>query len=118
MRETVVLSFKPPFEGLDGEFNTFRPGLAMAKRLAAGHGVFLMDSKRQVVFGTALVTRLEQGPLQQLCDGHAAFNHSQLSNPDKDGASARLMQIVTKLYGPHIASPTRPSVAIYLKRIE
>lgn len=112
-----VIGFIPPFEGLDGNFNTFRIGGALAKRIACDDTVFLMNEKTKVVFGTARVTRIEVGKLQELCDLYGHENHSELNN-EREGAGTRLLTFVTKIYGPHIAPPTKKCCVVWLERIE
>lgn len=115
--EVQVIGFIPPAEGLEHEFNTFRLGGALAKRLSVDQEVFLMNEKTKVVFGRAVVQRVEVGKLQELCVEHARFNHSELNNPP-EGADVRLLAYIQKIFGPHIAPPTKKACVIYLKRIE
>jgi hypothetical protein len=115
--ETQVLDFIPPVAGLDTEFNTFRLGGALVKRLKEGDEVFLMDGKNKVVFGRAQVLRIEAGRLGELCLMHAAKNHRELAN-DPNDAPERLFKYLQKLYGPHIATATKKSCVIYMRRLE
>jgi hypothetical protein len=116
--ETLVLDFIPPLTGFEGAFNTFRLGTGMLKKVAVGDEVFLMEGKRKVVFGRARVTQIEPGLLGELCLSHAAMNHTEVHSTDKTESSARLFAYIRKLYGPHIALPTKRAVVVYLERIE
>lgn len=112
-----VIGFIPPVEGVDKEFNTFRLGGTFAKRLKEGDEVFLMDEKNKIVFGRAQVLRVESGKLGELCLLHAAKNHRELLN-DETTAPERLFQYLQRVYGPHIATATKKSCVIYMRRIE
>lgn len=115
--EVQVIGFVPPLVGLENQFNTFRVGGALAKRIACGDAVFLMNEKTKVVFGRAEVERIEVGPLWDLCVAYAYRNHLELTN-DPVGAPERLFAYIQKLYGPHIAPPTKKSCVIFLRRLE
>jgi len=118
MVETQVIGFIPPITGVDGEFNTFRLGQALAKRLSAGDTVFLMNEKTKTVFGKAEVTKVETGLLGELCQTHAATNHREVGCEDPTQAPARLFKYIQKIYGPHIAVATKKSVVISMRRLE
>jgi len=115
--EVPVIGFIPPVEGVEGEFNTFRLGSTFVKRLKEGDEVFLMDEKNKVVFGRAQVMRVEGGLLGELCLLHAEKNHRELKH-DAEGASERLFKYLQKIYGPHIATPTKKACVIYMRRLE
>jgi len=117
MEAIPVLDFIPPVEGVESEFNTFRLGGTLIKRLKEGQEVFLMDGKNKVVFGRAQVVRIEAGKLGELCLLHAAKNHRELANDPAD-APERLFKYMQKIYGPHIAKHEKKSCVIYLRRIE
>jgi hypothetical protein len=115
--EVSVVGFIPPVQGVDKEFNTFRLGSALFKRLKIGDTVFLMDEKTKIVFGTAQVTRMESGLLGALCDEHAATNHREVGS-EEAGASQRLFSYIQRIYGPHIATVTKKATVIFMRRIE
>lgn len=115
--QVPVVGFIPPVEGVDAEFNTFRLGSAFSKRLKEGDEVFLMDEKSKTVFGRAAVTRVETGVLGELCLIHAKENHRE-RNSDPDGAAERLFKYLQKVYGSHIATLTKKSTVIYMRRLE
>lgn len=117
MQATHVLDFIPPIEGVETEFNTFRLGGTLVKKLSEGQEVFLMDGKNKLVFGRAVVTRIEAGPLGELCLMHAAKNHRELAN-DPASAPERLFKYLQKIYGPHIAHATKKSCVVYMRRLE
>lgn len=112
-----VIGFIPPHIGLEGEFNTFRLGGKMAKVLVPGQEVFLMDEKAKTVFGRAEVLSVESGKLESLCEIHAHQNHTELAN-EAAGAPQRLLAFIQKIFGPHIAPPTKLACVVYLRRIE
>lgn len=112
-----VLDFIPPINGVDGEFNTFRLGHTMLKKLKVGDEVFLMDGKAKVVFGRARVEAIEAGTLGEQCLVHAHHNHSELANAPET-APERLFAYIQKIYGPHIATHNKRSCVINLKRLE
>ncbi len=115
--EIAVVGFIPPVEGVDKVFNTFRLGGAFAKRLKDGDEVLLMDEKNKVVFGKAQVTQVITGQLGELCLIHAKDNHREIA-ADPVTAPERLFKYLQKIYGPHIATATKKSCVIYLKRLE
>ena len=115
--EVRCIGFVPPMEGMEGEFNTFRMGGTLFRALKPGDVVFLLDEKKKVVFGRAEVVELDNGPLMEMCILHGARNHTQLS-ADKSQASIGILQVMQKIYGPHIAQPSRNATVIYLRRLE
>jgi hypothetical protein len=114
---TRVIDFIPPVVGTEGQFNTFRIGGFYAKHLIQGEEVFLMDSKAREVFGKAVVEKVEVGRLAEMCAQHAASNHTELDTPDGQNAE-RLYALLQKINGPHIATPTKKTTVIYLRRLE
>lgn len=115
--EIAVIGFVPPVSGVDTEFNTFRLGQKYSKTLTPGQEVFLMDEKNKVVFGRAEVLRIETGKLGELCLEHAEANHRELGSTEP-GAPERLFHYLQKLFGPHIATVSKKSCVIYMRRIE
>jgi len=115
--QVQVLGFIPPITGVENEFNTFRLGHTMLKRVKPGDEVFLMDEKTKIVFGRARVEGIEGGTLGEQCLLHAAKNHRELGN-EPETAPERLFAYIQKIYGPHIAKHDKRSTVIYLKRIE
>jgi len=115
--EVRCIGFVPPMVGMDGEFNTFRMGGVLFRALNPGDEVFLLDEKKKVVFGRAVVTELDNGPLMEMCVIHGERNHTQLSQ-DNSLAPIGILQVMQKIYGPHIATPKRNSTVIYLRRLE
>lgn len=110
-----VIEFSPPMSGLDGEFNTFRLGIAWSKRLAPGEIVLLIDKKQFLVIGHAEVTAIQVGELSDMSALHARRNHNQIGL-DPDGAGERLIANMMRRYGPHKLSHTSRVTVIYLKR--
>lgn len=113
-----VIGFVPPIEGVDAEFNTFRLGGTLAKKLTVDQEIFLMDEKAKEVIGRATVRRVETGKLGELCLLHASANHRELNHPEPNDAPKRLFEYLQKLYGPHIAKHDKKACVVYLRRIE
>ncbi|MDR9847118.1 hypothetical protein [Herbaspirillum huttiense] len=113
-----VISFVAPVEGIDGEFNTFRLGKKLSTTLKPGDEVLIMDGNAMMAIGRAEVIRVELGRLAEMCVEHAAKNHRELTNQDTQEAPARLFHYIQKLYGPHIATMTKWTSVIYLRRLE
>lgn len=111
-----VIDFVPPVEGIEGDFNTFRLGLFYAKRLTPGEVVHLLDSKEKMLIGKATVLGTDIGTLGEMLAAHAQRNHAMILG-DGLTASERLMDLMRKLYGPHIASFSRKTTVIHLRRI-
>lgn len=114
--EQVVIGFIPPVMGVDGDFNTFRLGRKLAT-LAEGAEVFLMDEKRKVVFGRAIVLDVSVGPLSALCAVYASENHTELDKDDGNHAE-RLYRTLEKIYGPHIVTPNKTATVVKLRRVK
>ncbi|UUZ75413.1 hypothetical protein LP414_27240 [Polaromonas sp. P1(28)-13] len=112
-----VIGFIPPFIGVEGVFNTFRLGLTLTKRLQPGMEVFLMCEKTKTVFGRAEVISLSTGPLTQMCLEHGRHNHSELGKPDPETSPERLLTLVRKIFGPHIATDNKKTTVVYLRRM-
>lgn len=109
-----VIDFSPPATGFETFFNTFRLGIAWARRLQPGERVLLMDNKQHIVFGAAEVISVKIGPLGEMAAVHAAYNHNQLGKPD---AAANLIAASIKRYGPHKVNVDKKYSVIYLRRI-
>ena len=116
-----VLDFIPPVVGIEREFNTIRLGMAWAKKLQPGDHVYLMDNKERRIIGLAEVTALDVDTLVNICQKHGHLNHTQISPSEKPecslDAGERMMNVILKIYGPHIALPTKKTTAISLKRL-
>lgn len=112
-----VIGFIPPVVGTDGEFNTFRLGGFYTKHLSPGEEVLLLNEKEKMVFGRAQVTRIETGALGEMCLRYAHLNHTELAN-DPSTAPERLAETLRRIYGPHIATPTKKTTVVFLRRIE
>lgn len=107
-----VIDFIPPIDGIGGEFNTIRVGSFYAKRLKAGDTVFLMNKKERLIIGAATVIGVETAPLIDICIAHGNKNHTQIA-----GCGIPIMQVIEKIYGPHIAMPHRNATVVHLKRV-
>lgn len=114
-----VIDFVPPLEGMGGDFNTIRIGLAWAKRLNVGDKVFILNNKERFIIGEALVTAIHTGTLEELCHLHSVKNHTNIARQElnESNASFELMKVIQKLYGPHIATPTKKATVIALRRL-
>lgn len=109
-----VIDFSPPATGFDTFFNTFRLGIAWAKRVSPGERVLLMDNKQHIVFGLAEVVAVKVGRLGEMAAIHAGFNHNQLGNIN---AAADLIAGTIKRYGPHRTNVEKKYTVIYLRRV-
>ncbi len=112
-----IIEFMPPMNGMDGEFNTFRLGVAWSKRVESGNAVLLMDKKQYELMGCAEVTAVHVGKLSDMSALHARHNHNQLGL-DQDGAGERLIANMIRRYGPHKCSTGTNVTVIYMKRLE
>ena len=112
-----VIAFIPPIIGVEDEFNTFRLGLALSKRLEPGRIVALMNQKTMTIFCQAEVMGTATGPLLQMCIQHGAGNHSELENADIENSPARLFALMQQIYGPHIATEAKKTTVVMLRRI-
>jgi hypothetical protein len=110
-----IIEFSPPMSGLDGEFNTFRLGIAWSKRLMPGDLVCLMNKKEFLLMGHAEVTAVHVGKLSDMSALHARRNHNQLGLPP-DGAGERLIANMIKRYGPHKCLYDSKVTVIYMNR--
>lgn len=111
-----VIGFIPPHVGLEGHFNTFRLGMALTKRLTPGMTVFLMCQKTMTVFGSAEVISIATGPLAAMCLEHGVGNHTELATTNPLDSPKRLFDLVCKIYGPHIASESKKTTVVFLRR--
>lgn len=115
--EVRVIGFIPPVVGVEGEFNTFRIGGFYEKRLSPGETVYLLNEKEKMIFGKAVVEKIDCGKLHEMCAIHGHLNHTELAN-DPTNAPERLFATLKKIHGPHIALPTKKTTVIFLRRIE
>lgn len=115
---TRVVGFIPPVVGTEGEFNTFRLGGFYAKSLSVGEEVFLLNEKERLVFGKAVVTGVETGKLGEMCAIHGDKNHTELEVSGDGRSAERLFHLLQKIHGPHIATPTKKTTVIYMRRLE
>jgi hypothetical protein len=110
-----VLDFEPPLIGMDSKFNTFRLGRKWSTLLKKGDHVLLMDAKAKSVFGRAQVTDVYVGKLVDMAFENAAGNHNQLGKGESEAAED-LLERMRRRFGPHIATDTKTTTVIYLKR--
>lgn len=110
-----VIEFAPPMSGFKTFFNTFRLGVAWAKRVHPGERVLLLDTKTHIVFGVAEVISVKVGSLGEMAAIHAAFNHNQLGNPE---AAKDLIAGTIRRYGPHRVTVDKKYTVIYLRRLQ
>ena len=112
-----VVGFIPPVIGVDDEFNTFRLGGFYQKHLSPGDEVLLLNEKEKMIFGRAKVQSIEVGCLGEMLLIHAAKNHTEIGN-DPNTAPERLHETIRRIYGPHIATLTKKTTVLYMKRLE
>ena len=111
-----VLGFRPPLEGFEGAFNTFRLSKAWSKRVVVGQSVLLVDEKAYQAFGVAVVTAIDVGTLAAMCHMRGWENHSQIGKTREAGEEGA-WEVIQKLYGPHIALPDKPVTVLTLQRV-
>lgn len=112
-----MVGFIPPIIGVEAEFNTFRLGGFYKKHLSIGSQVYLLNEKEKIIFGRAQIQNIDYGPLGEMLLLHAAANHTELGN-DPNSAPERLNATIRRIYGPHIATLTRKTTVLYMKRLE
>ena len=112
-----VIGFIPPIVGVDNEFNTFRLGGFYQKRLSIGSQVYLLNEKEKMIFGRAHVENIDVGALGEMLLIHAHKNHTEIGN-DSNTAPERLHETIRRIYGPHIATLTKKTTVIFMKRLE
>ncbi len=112
MHQPVISFDKNQLSGLEGTFNTFRPGVAWQKRLVQKQVVGLSNSNTDKLFCKASVVGVECGRLDGMLEKHAKMNHLILADPSKD-----LSAVMIRLYGPHIIQDESMVSVITMKRI-
>ena len=112
-----VVGFIPPVIGVEDEFNTFRLGGFYQKRLSPGDEVLLLNEKEKIVFGRAQVRSIEVGTLGEMLLIHAHKNHTEIGN-DPNTAPERLNETIRRIYGPHVATLTKKTTVLHMKRLE
>ena len=115
--EARVIGFTPPVIGVEDRFNTFRIGGFYEKRLSPGEIVYLLNEKEKMVFGKAVVEKIDCGKLAEMCVIHGHLNHTELANDPAD-AGARLFATMQKIYGQHVATASKKTTVVFLKRTE
>lgn len=110
-----IISFYPPLLGFEGDFNTFRPGGAWAKRLQEGQVIGLLDAKKESLFGKAEVISVESGNTLIMLNKHAKANHLMLDC--KSDYSDKLFKVLHQIYGPRIIYAKSEVSVISLSRI-
>lgn len=111
-----LIDFIPPIIGIEGKFNTFRLGLFYSKCLKPGEVVGLVDSKARLLIGTANVIEVHLGTVQNMTRAWAHENHTQLKNVSDVPVHERLYEVMLRIYGPHILTPTKKVTVVRLER--
>lgn len=112
-----LLTFRPPLRGFMADFNTFRLGTAWYYRIGVGVRAALVDTLTCKVFAKAVVTSVEQGPLDQMCREHAHNNHAMLEFEPHE-AAARMKKLIRQSYGLIEISDDSPITVIYLRNLD
>ena len=110
-----TIGFQPPLIGFEDRFNTFRPGLAWARRLRVGNFVGLLNTKTGECFGKAEVVGLDSGDISVMLDNFAYNNHLMLS--EKGNHKTLLFGVLKRIYGPRIIAENSQVTVIELRRI-
>ncbi|WP_323016363.1 hypothetical protein [Castellaniella sp.] len=114
--EKYVLGFAPPVTGLEGQFNTFRLGVAWGKRLNEHDTVILVNQPRSEILARAEVVSVQCGVFSDMAAMHATRNHNY-RGLTREEASQRLIASMIKRYGPHKCSENSKVTVIYLRVI-
>lgn len=112
-----IIEFYPPMSGIEGDFNTFRLGLAWSKRLSRGDRVLLIDKKQYALMGVGEVLDIHVGKLREMSTTHGCHNHNQKHLP-QDGAGERVVAAMIKRYGPNKCSENSNVTVLYIRRID
>jgi len=110
-----ILGFQPKIVGMEGVFNTIRPGKAWCERLNAGDTVGLLNVKSGELIGRCEVEGVDSGFIDDMLTTHAHNNHLMLEC-EKGDAAAMLRAILQRLYGPQIINDNSTVTVIYLRR--
>jgi hypothetical protein len=110
------IKFSYPRRGLDGLFNTFRLGKALAA-LTPGEVVELVDARSSKVLKRATVVSVHTGPLSQMAPLHARDAHNWKDHPFQD-RPALLVNSLTKRYPPGRVQEHSPVTVIYMRTDE
>ncbi|MET2951262.1 ASCH domain-containing protein [Vibrio owensii] len=110
----LPILFRPPYLGLESDFNTVRLGKAWAARVYVGQEVALIDKEGKQI-GKAEVVRVESGDMPEMLAEHARYNHMMLDNPVVDYAQS-LHKVLINCYGKLFVEANSGLSVIYLKR--
>lgn len=113
------LAFGYPRRGLEGIFNTFRPGVAVLQRCQPGRVVELIDPRSKKVLGRAIVLSAHVGLLSEMATQHVVHAHNWKDDPRPNWQRAPdLIASMKKRYPPGRITDSSVVSVIYLQKIE
>jgi hypothetical protein len=111
-----LLTFRPPLRGFEDDFNTFRLGTAWYYRIGPGVKAALVDTSTNAIFAKAEVVDVVTGPLAEMCEEHAQYNHAMLHlNPDE--AAEKMRKLIRQSYGMVEVDESSEVTVIYLRNL-
>lgn len=111
-----LLTFRPPLKGFEGEFNTFRLGTAWYYRIGPGVTAALVDTSTSTIFAKAKVVDVVTGPLADMCEEHAQYNHAMFGL-DPDEAAEKMRKLIRQSYGMAEVDESSDVTVIYLRKL-
>lgn len=115
--DKYALDFAPPLMGLDGQFNTFRLGVAWTRRVQENDTLLLINRARSLVIGRARIHSIDSGKLSDMASKHAMFNHNH-KGYSQTVAAERLVTSMIKRYGPQKCNEDSKVTVLYMEIIE
>jgi len=112
MHQPIIAFNKSALNGLKGDFNTFRPGVAWERRLKEKQVIGLLNSSTGKLICKVSVIAIECGDLDDMIEKHAKTNHLILDDPSKD-----LRKLMTRMYGPQIINNDAKITVISMRRM-
>lgn len=111
------IKFSYPRRGLNGQFNTFRLGKALAERVKPGDCVDLIDARTSKLLKRATVTAVHVGQLSDMAKLHAAQAHNWKEHPAEQRAEL-LVASLKKRYPPGRARDDSTVTVVYMQENE
>ena len=112
-RYVPLISFRKPYLGLkDAYFNTMRSGVTWVNRVSEGSVICLVGAEDGEIIRFARVAKVFSGPVDDMLQKHARFNHLCLGGKTQDDVRT----VIRKSYG-HFLKSDSTLTAIYLKTL-
>lgn len=112
MHQPVIAFNKSALDGLTGDFNTFRPGVAWGSRVTPKQVIGLLNTNTDKLICKVSVTAVECGSLDDMIEKHAKANHLISADPSKD-----LKKAMMRMYGPQIINEDTKVSVISMRRM-